>query len=649
MQPTDDTNPARPDPKNIIEAKPASPPSPPVDPETEAWRVDEGAPIERSQAEDNGKGKGDDRNGGKRREEQGERKPEDEETRKRRGHLVRMAAIVAGIAFACLLIYTLISRHREGAKLASEVKTKKSQLPTVSVVKPNNVSQSALTLPGSTQAIEDAVIGARSTGYVRHRYVDIGSRVRAGQLLADIEAPDVDVQLVQARAQQAQARAIVRQSQSDVANRRATVAQLAANVAQAQATVQQDRAQLAEAEARLTEAQHNVDIARAALVQAQAQAELAAKTVARYRTLLEYGYVALQDVDQSQASYDTERAAVRSAESNVAAQQAEAAADVATATSYEKLVRAAEATVASNEAAVRAGQANVRTGQAIVVANQYGLSANAANTQRAAVLAGFDRVIAPFDGVITARNFDVGSLINAGGGAAGSTSGPSSASASGSSSTTSSSSTVGSASIGTSQPATTPGTGLFGIAKIDVLRILVNVPQAFMTQIHPGLTTHIMFNEYPGRTFAGTVFYVSGALDTTSRTLLAEVHVSNTRSELLPGMYAQVQFDLSASRPVVHIPADTLIVDAQGTRVVAVTPQKKLNFVPIKLGRDFGADIEVQEGLTGQETLVSNPSDDLYEGEEVTPQAPAPQPGQQPPGRQTGHPGRAASGGGSNR
>jgi RND family efflux transporter MFP subunit len=168
-----------------------------------------------------------------------------------------------------------------------------------------------------------------------------------------------------------------------------------------------------------------------------------------------------------------------------------------------------------------------------------------------------------------------------------------------------------------------------------VLRILVSVPQAFAPQIRPGLTTSLLVREYPGQVFQGTVFYIAGALDTASRTLLTEIHVSNQQGVLLPGMYTEVEFNLPARRPVIHIPANALIVDAQGTHVAVVGQNNRLHFQPVRLGRDFGTDIEVLEGLSGQEHLVSNPTDDLTEGEAVHPITP-----------QAGKPAHGGAGGG---
>ena len=369
--------------------------------------------------------------------------------------------------------------------------------------------------------------------------------------------------------------------------------------------------------------------------QAQAQFDLAAVTLKRYETLLKAGYVALQDVDQSQANYDTTKAAVnsasadvRGAEANVQAAQSQvesARSNVnafrAQVTAAQKNVKAVASTINSAQAAVAAARSNVSSAQSVVESDKAAVQAAKANEQRAGVISGFSRITAPFAGVITARNVDVGSLINAGGGAAGAST------ATTTSSTQGSANVQGTAASATSTPSTTPGTGLFGLARTDTLRILVSVPQAYAPLMHPNLTTDILLREFPGRPFQGTVHHVAGAIDAVSRTLLTEVHIPNPSGTLLPGMYVQVHFNLPKTRGSLRIPSNALIFDAQGTRVAIVTPENKLHYVPIKVGRDFGTEVEVTDGLTGKEAIVSNPSDAFVEGEKVDPkQAPPPPP-----------------------
>ncbi len=575
-----------------------------------------------------------------------------------------IAAAVAVIAIVGIIFFGILPRMKQNHALAEESTKQKNAVPQVVVVSPTPSPDADLTLPGTMQAIADATIGARSTGYVTQRLVDIGTRVTAGQLLAVIQSPDVEAQEQQARQQTVQVQATVHQAESDVSSRRASVAQQQSAVQQAAANVETARAQLADAEAKLAQAQaqvgtaqsqlaqtqQTVDIKRAALKQAQTQFDLADVTLRRYQTLLKAGYVALQDVDQSQANYDTTKAAVnsasadvRGAEANVQAAQSqvESARSNVTAfraqvTAAQKNVKAVQSTVGSAQAAVQAAKSNVTSAQAVVQSDQAAVQAARANEQRAGVISGFSRITAPFAGVITARNIDVGSLVNAGGGSAG-------ASSATSTSTSGSAAVQGSAASGTSTPSTTPGAGLFGLARTDTLRVLVSVPQTYAPLMHPNETADLFVREFPGRPFVGTIHHVAGAIDAVSRTLLTEIHIPNPTGTLLPGMYVQVHFNLPKTRGSLRIPSNTLMFDAQGTRVAIVTPENKLHFVPVHVGRDFGTDVEVTEGLTGKEALVSNPTDDLVENEKVTPkQAPPPPPG---PGGATGGPAGGSGGG----
>ncbi len=563
-----------------------------------------------------------------------------------------LIAIGAIILLAVLLAIGILPRLRQNKQNNARAHAAASDIPKVTVVKPQPAPDTALTLPGSTQAIADAQVGARATGYVRRRYVDIGAHVRAGQVLAEIESPDVDQQLSQANAQVAQSQATVQQSQADVANRQATVAQYRANVRQAQANLESSRAALANAKAKLAQleaaektaeaqrdqAQQNVGIKQAALRQANTQLQLAQLTYQRYQTLLKAGYVALQDVDQNRAAFENAQSAVNSAQADVGASQkavdaaqanvrsaqANIASGQAEVSAAEKNVGAVAETISAARATVNAAQATVRQSQSTVTANQYAQVANQANSKRFAVLTGFEKVVAPFDGVITARNIDVGSLVNAGGGAA------SGASTGGSTSSTSVAN-VGSASTTSATPNTASASGLFGLARTDVLRILVPVPQAFAALMRPGITTHVTLREFPGRTFDGLVTNVAGALDSVSRTRLTEVHLPNQKGELLPGMFAQIAFDLPKFGTGMVVPATALLFDGQGTRVALVGAENKVHFMPVRMGRDFNTQVEVIEGVKPDDTVLANPSDDLKEGEKIQPVFPPP-PGQPPAG-----------------
>ncbi len=592
--------------------------------------------------------------------------PDAKQHQGRKGGRGRIALIGGIVLLLLLFAYGIIPRMRQNRALADESKKEGSKLPQVVVIKPRPSPDADLTLPGTTEAIADTVIAARTTGYIRKRYVDIGSHVTTGQVLADIDAPDVEASLQQARQQTQQAISGVRQAESDVTNRQATVAQAQGTVQQAEANVEQSRAQLADAQAKLAQAraqlsqsqsqlaqqEHNVDVQRAALKQAQAQLDLATVTLRRYETLLKSGFVALQDVDQSRATYETERAAVNSAEAalsgaeanvkafqdQVQSSRANVTAFAAQVTAAQKNVKAVSATVNTARAAVNAANANVRSAQAVVQADQSNVQAAKANEQRFGVQSQFSRITAPFDGVITARNVDVGSLINAGSGAGGSTA----SGGGGQSSQTIS----GSASTASATPTTSPGGGLFGLARTDVLRVYVSVPQTYAQLMRPGIRAELLLREHPGQLFEGTITNVSGAIDAVSRTLLTEVHIPNQTGALLPGMYTQVHFDLPKTRGSLRIPSSALAYDAQGTRVAIVTQEHKIHYVPVRVGRDFGAEIEITDGLTGQEDVVSNPTDDLVEGLKVDPkQPPPPPPGQPgaPPGQPAQHGGQAGA------
>jgi len=152
----------------------------------------------------------------------------------------------------------------------------------------------------------------------------------------------------------------------------------------------------------------------------------------------------------------------------------------------------------------------------------------------------------------------------------------------------------------------------------------VNVPQAFSVDLLPGQSAEVIVAERPGEHFEGKVVRTANSLNAASRTLLAEVQLQNKDGRLLPGMYSQVKFIVPATRAAVIVPADTLVVNSQGTRAIVVSPQHTLHYVPIQVGRDFGTSVEILDGLKAGETVVSNPADTLAEGQRVQIQANAP-------------------------
>ncbi len=244
----------------------------------------------------------------------------------------------------------------------------------------------------------------------------------------------------------------------------------------------------------------------------------------------------------------------------------------------------AEGAVSEQDAEERRSALDVR--EADVAAAEANVAASEANVRRLVTLQAFRNVSAPFDGVVTERNLDTGALVVAG----------------------------------------NNGRGLFRIARIDTVRIFVNVPQNLVRSIQAGQTVNVDVQEFPGRKFSGKVTRTAGALDPTARTLLTEVRLPNADRSLLPGMYAQVTFDLQRVEPPILIPAGTLVTGTEGARVATVKAGR-IRFQKVTLGRDLGSEVEVLAGLTGQEQLVTNPSDAVGEGTPVQ-VAPTPAPKQ---------------------
>lgn len=326
-------------------------------------------------------------------------------------------------------------------------------VPTVSVIHPRpGAATEEVELPGNAQAYVATPIYARTNGYLKTWYFDIGAHVKAGQLLAEIETPEVDRQLDQARAD---------------------------------------------------------------LATAQANLELSQTTADRYQSLLQSDSVAKQDVEDRVGDLHAKKAMVDSATYNV---------------------------------------------------------------RRLEEMQHFQKVYAPFDGVITARNIDIGALINAGSNA--------------------------------------PGKELFDIAATSKLRVYVNVPQAYSRDVRPGAHADLTQAEFPGRKFNGTIVRSSDSIDPTSRTLLTEVDVDNPSGELLPGAFLSVHLKLSSKAGTVVVPVNALIFRSQGMQV-AVVRGNKAELAPIAIGRDYGNEVEVLSGVTAQDRIIENPSDSLTSGTEV--------------------------------
>jgi RND family efflux transporter MFP subunit len=393
--------------------------------------------------------------------------------------LVGIGLLIAGLIVAGLFAGYLPRQRREEV-LAAESKAGARTLPVVNVVKvTRSESRSELILPGNIQAVTEGPVLARTSGYLKRRLVDIGDRVKQDQPLAEIEAPELDQQIRQARAA-------------------------------------------------LEQANNAAQQADAALKQGQANENLARVTQERFKNLFEKGVVSRQENDNYQAQW--------------AAQQANVEA-------LEKAIGVAR----SNASAVRA------------------------NLDRLSELKNYQTVRAPFDGVITVRNVDTGALVSEG------------------------------------------ATLLFRVAQAGQLRTYVNLPQSEAAAVRPGQSAWLTVPEIPGRKFAGTLTRTSSALDPASRTLLAEVQVSNPDGALMPGMYAQVDLSVPRSHPSLLIRGDTLVVRADGPQVAVVGPDGKVHFARIQLGRDYGDRLEALSGLEEGQQIVVNPSDAVREGAQVKP------------------------------
>jgi RND family efflux transporter MFP subunit len=355
-----------------------------------------------------------------------------------------------------IVIYSGI-HERAHAENTLGVSTERAAVPTVNVVEPSSAGLSQeIVLPGNTQAFNDTPIYARTNGYLKHWYVDIGTHVKQGQLLADIDTPEVDQQLEQARA--------------DLKN-------------------------------------------------SQANEQLAQITAARWQNLLKTNSVSKQETDQAISDLSARQASVDSMTANV---------------------------------------------------------------HRLEQLQSFEKVYAPFAGVITARNTDIGALINAGAG-------------------------------GVPQE-------LFHMAAVDRLRVYVAVPEVDSLAAQTGAKATLTLDEFPGETFQGTIVRDSDSIDSASRTLNVEVDVNNAQDRIKTGAYAFVHLKLPQSAhsaaPSLTIPANTLLFRSEGLRV-GVVRNGHAELTPIKIGRDFGATVEVVAGLQPTDQVIVNPSDSLTSGSPV--------------------------------
>jgi len=393
---------------------------------------------------------------------------------------------MVGIALAAGVVWELGQRKTQDKALAATVAMDTTRAPVVNVSSVHAApAQSTIELPCQTVAMQETPVHARADGYILKRPADIGDRVKKGQLLFELESPELDQQIDQAKATLAQSKAALEQL-------------------------------------------------RAALVAAQSSLKLAEVTAKRWQTLADQGVFAKQDADEKTAALELAQANVRAAEENI---------------------RAAESTVISNDA----------------------------NLKRLVELKSFDRLVAPFDGVITFRslNSDIGTLISSGN--------------------------------------TSSSRDLMRVAQINVLRVFVSIPQSYAPLIHDGLPVELRVDELPGRVFRSKVAGITHSVQSDSRTMLAVLLVENPKEELLPGMYAKARFGLAHAVKTLRLPADALLTPAEGPRVAVVGADRKVHFQEVTIGRDYGAEVEILSGLSEGDMVVLNPTDAVREGVLVEP------------------------------
>ena len=370
--------------------------------------------------------------------------------------IVTFFGFVVALVLIAVLVFSGIAPRLRAHQALVDL-TNRTAAPPVAVVHASRAAKAEeVILPANIQAFLDAPIYARTNGYLKHWYFDIGAHVKQGDLLAEIESPEVDQQLRQAREE---------------------------------------------------------------LNTAQANLHLSQITAERYSGLFKTDSVAKQEVDN----------AVQDA--------------------------------AAKNATVKSAQANV---------------------DRLLQLVSFEKVTAPFTGVVTARNTDVGQLIQ---------SGPSQGG--------------------------TATRELFHVATVDKLRVFINVPQVYSHETKPGMHADLTVPEMPGRRFTGTIVRTADAIDPASRTLLVEVDIPNAAGLLFPGAYAQMHFALKNSLQTLVIPATSLIFGTDGLHVPVIAAGSKVSLLPVMVGRDFGTTVEILSGLPANATIIANPPDSLVEGESV--------------------------------
>jgi multidrug efflux pump subunit AcrA (membrane-fusion protein) len=425
------------------------------------------------------------------------------------------AVLVLGALAAAALLTGYLPRRTTTRELDSAAAKLRNTPPIVNAAEVTYAPKvTEVSFPGSITPITEAYIYARAAGYLKRRYVDIGDRVSAGQLLAEIDAPDLDQQVSQARA---------------------ALSQAEGQLGQAEATLQQ-------------------------LI---ATRDLAAVTWQRYQVLTKTGAVSRQAGDIQMTAAKTADANVTAGEKNIVAAK--------------DFVRASEATV-----------------------------------DRLVTLQGYEKVTSPFEGIVTARNVDVGALISA----TGSTQGPSRPNQ--------------------AAPSDVPSSGeIFRVAQIGTLRVLVSLPQSEASGIHVEQPATVSVDQIPNRLFPGHISRTSSALDAASRTLLTEVEIANPTGVLLPGMYTTVRFTTTREIPPFLVPDASLVVEASGTTLAVLKPLSQpdlgkaasegidqavlarariVHFQKVQPGRDYGTTLEILDGVGDGEYVVVNPGDAVKEG-----------------------------------
>lgn len=381
---------------------------------------------------------------------------------------LRRIGLIAAAAAIAIAAFGILQRHSHEAEVAQW--TKQQAVPVVAVITPHaGAATQHLVLPGTVQSWYEAPIYARVPGYLKNWYFDYGAHVKKGDVLGEIETPDLDAQLAAAQAKLKSARAVVKVR--------------------------------------------------------EAERQFAESTYQRWRDSPK-GVVSVQEQEAKEADYNSAVARLNAATAEVAADQGE--------------------------------------------------------VDRLQALESFKSITAPFDGVVTARETDIGALINAGSGTGGGN-----------------------------------GPELFRVADIHKMRIYVQVPQQLSAGIQTGLAADLHLPQYPDKTFKAVVATTSSAINTSARTLLVELHADNPDSLLQPGAYAQVEFELPSNPNVVRVPTSALIFREHGMEVATVGLNNKIVLKPVTLGRNLGTEVEVIKGLTATDRLVNSPSDSLADGDTV--------------------------------